>query len=75
MFEDPIVAEVRRVRDELARAFDYDVHRIFADMRQRESEYGDRLVRQPANSRRSQSKSPIEPTATADNPESASAAD
>jgi len=28
MNEDPIVAEVRRVRDKLARQFNYDVHAI-----------------------------------------------
>lgn len=33
---DPIVAEVRRVRDELARKFNYDVHAICEDLRKRE---------------------------------------
>jgi len=37
MNEDPIVEEVRRVRDRLARRFDYDIHAIFADLRVRES--------------------------------------
>lgn len=37
MNEDPIVAEVRRVRDEIARAFDYDIHKMFADLRTREA--------------------------------------
>ena len=36
MNDDPIVAEVRRVRDELARRFNYDVHAIFADLRARQ---------------------------------------
>ena len=36
MNEDPIVAEVRRVRDKLARQFNYDIHAIFADLRARE---------------------------------------
>jgi hypothetical protein len=31
-----MVAEVRRVRDKLARQFDYDIHTIFADLRARE---------------------------------------
>ena len=44
--DDPIVASVRKVRDELAAAFDYDVHAIFADLRRREAGLGDRLVRQ-----------------------------
>ena len=32
MNEDPIVAEVRRIREERASRFDYDVHKIFADL-------------------------------------------
>ena len=33
---DPIVAEVRRVRDELARKFNYDVHAICEDLCRRQ---------------------------------------
>jgi hypothetical protein len=36
MNEDPIVAEVRRAREKLARQFDYNIHAIFADLRKRE---------------------------------------
>jgi hypothetical protein len=46
MNDDPIVASVRKVREELAAAFNYDVHAIFADLRRREADLGDRLVRQ-----------------------------
>ncbi|NOX53632.1 MAG: hypothetical protein GXP27_04190 [Planctomycetes bacterium] len=45
MWEDPIVADVRRVRDELCAKFNYDVKAIFEDMRQRQATVGDRLVR------------------------------
>jgi hypothetical protein len=38
MFDDPIVDEVRRVRDELARKFNYDVHAIFEDLRKRQEQ-------------------------------------
>jgi len=38
MFDDPIVAEVRRVRDELARRFNYDVHAICEDLRKRQGQ-------------------------------------
>jgi hypothetical protein len=38
MFDDPIVAEVRRVRDELARQFNYDVHAMFEDLRKRQGQ-------------------------------------
>ncbi len=45
---DPIVAAVRQIKEQLAAAFDYDVHAIFTDMRKRESQFGGRLVSQPA---------------------------
>ena len=32
MNEDPIVAEVRRIREKRASRFDYDIHKIFADL-------------------------------------------
>lgn len=44
-WEDPIVAEVQRTREELAAKFDFNVSAIFADMRSRQSAAGDRLVR------------------------------
>lgn len=44
MRDDPIVTSVRRVREELAAAFKFDVHAIFEDVRKRESNLGDRLI-------------------------------
>lgn len=38
MFDDPIVAEVRRVRDELARQFNYDIHAMFETWRRRQGQ-------------------------------------
>jgi len=32
MNEDPIVAEVRRIRERRASRFGYDIHKIFADL-------------------------------------------
>jgi hypothetical protein len=43
MKNDPIVQQVRDTKDQLAAAFDYDVARIFADLRSREKLVGDRL--------------------------------
>ena len=51
MLNDPIVQAVRQVREELAAEFGYDVHQIFADMRQREPQFGDRLIQQPITHR------------------------
>ena len=50
MFEDPIVAEVRKTREMLASQFDFDLHAIFEDLRKRQSSLGERLLRTP-NSR------------------------
>jgi hypothetical protein len=47
MTNDPIVDEVRRVRDELAKRFNYDVDAIFADLREKQKNYQDRIVYRP----------------------------
>jgi len=44
MWEDPIVADVRRIREQLSERFDYDVKAIFADLRSRQAALGPRLV-------------------------------
>jgi hypothetical protein len=44
-WEDPIVAEVRRIREELSAKFDFDLAAIFADIRARQASAGDRLIR------------------------------
>jgi hypothetical protein len=44
MWEDSIVADVRRVREELSARFNFDVKAIFADMRNRQRALGGRLV-------------------------------
>jgi len=45
MSEDPIVSEVRQVREQLAREFNFDVHAIFEDLQKRQLLAGPRLVR------------------------------
>ncbi len=45
MWEDPIVLEVRRKREELSAKFNFDVRAIFTDLRQRQTALGSRLVR------------------------------
>lgn len=44
MWEDPIVAEVHRIRRELAEKFNFDVDAIVADIRGRQVALGSRLV-------------------------------
>ena len=54
-WEDPIVADVRRTRENLSAKFDFDVSAIFADLRARQSSAGDRLVRTKRNREAEQS--------------------
>ena len=51
MWEDPIVAEVHRIREKLAAEFDFDVKAIFADLRKRQAASGNRLVPQKKTGR------------------------
>jgi len=63
MSEDPIVAEVRRIRERLAEQFDFDLHAIFVDLRERQRLLGSRLVRHPRRSRAEQTDAPDRGTA------------
>ena len=47
MIPDP-VAEIKRIRHELGAEMDFDVHRLFDDLRQREATSGRNYVRRPA---------------------------
>ena len=44
---DPIIAEVHRVRDANGARFDYDVARIFQDIRERQEKSDRKYVRYP----------------------------
>jgi len=45
MYDDPIVAEIRRFRDEYARRFGYDLEAICRDLREQQQRSGRRVVR------------------------------
>ena len=47
MNHDPIVAEVRAIRDKLAAECGYDVHELFRRIRRRQAESGLEYVRYP----------------------------
>jgi len=44
MREDPIVAEVRAIREQLVAKFDFEVKAIFADLHKRQGSLGGRLI-------------------------------
>ena len=58
MWEDPIVLEVRRIREELASQFDFDVGAIFEDIRKRQVSLGSRLVRREKGDKAEQAAAP-----------------
>ena len=47
MIDDPIVAEVRKARDEYARRFNYDLDAICNDLQQRQTQAGRKVVSFP----------------------------
>ena len=47
MKDDPIVEEVRRIRQEYAAQFNYDLRAMAQDLQKRQQEHSDRLVSFP----------------------------
>ena len=60
-WEDPIVADVRRTREELSEKFAFDLPAIFADLRARQSSVGDRLVKPKSDRAAEQGDAPERP--------------
>ena len=58
MLEDPIVEEVRKIREELARKFDFDISAIVADARKRQDESGRKVISLAAASRPDRTSTP-----------------
>ena len=44
---DPIVADVRKARDEIARRFNYDLRAVFEDAKRRQAASGRKVVSFP----------------------------
>lgn len=47
MLEDPILKEIRRIRQEHSTRFDHDLDRIYQDLKRRQEESGRRYVCYP----------------------------
>jgi hypothetical protein len=62
MFEDPIVAEIRRVRQAHAAQFNNDLDAIVADVQRRERESGRQYVSFPSRRLKSPTKTAPSPT-------------
>ena len=66
-WEDPIVADVRQIRENLSAQFDFDLAAIFADIRTRQASAGDRLVRLEPNHKAEQGDTPEPPIRSVSN--------
>lgn len=53
--DDPIVKEVRKAREQLARKFNFDLHAIFSDIRERQKGLSPLLVSKAKNAKSKQS--------------------
>ncbi len=59
MWQDPIVSEVRQIREQLAaQQHNFDVSKIFAEMRKRQSTLGPRLIRREKQRKAEQPAAP-----------------
>ncbi len=44
MWKDPIVEEIHKIREKMAKEADYDVHQLIANMQKREKESNAKVV-------------------------------
>jgi hypothetical protein len=58
VYRDPVVEEVRRIREGNAARFNYDIDRIAADARKRQGADGRKVISAPAPSRGRRSRKP-----------------
>ena len=58
MWDDPIVSEVRTIREQLSAKFDFEINAIFADLRRRQVALGDRLVHPSKDAEANEVKQP-----------------
>jgi len=58
MWEDPIVAEVRKVREEHSTKFNYDLLAIYRDLKEQEKRSGRTFVSYPSRPCKSVNKAP-----------------
>lgn len=61
MYDDPIVAEIRKIRDSYAKQFNYDLDAIYRDIKAKEKASGLRYVRYPARPCRPRDKGVLPP--------------
>jgi len=61
MWQDEIVEEIHRIREEHAKSFNYDLDAIFADLQKKQAESGREIVSKHLNHRSQQSNKSLYP--------------
>jgi hypothetical protein len=74
MWEDPIVAEIRRIREEYAARFNYDLWAMYEDLKEQERKSGRKFVSYPPRRIPPEDRTANEPAAKAADVEQAPAA-
>jgi hypothetical protein len=64
MKKDPIVEEIHKTREQIAREYDHDVNRILNHLRKKEIENSDRVVYKRDNNEQDNSYQPTSLTST-----------
>jgi len=47
MYEDSVISEVRRIKEEIAAQYGYDVHALAKALREKQGKYGRKVVSLP----------------------------
>ena len=47
MYEDEIIKEIRKNRDEYAKSFDYNLNAIFQDLKRKQTAHSHKIVKLP----------------------------
>ncbi len=45
MIHDPIVEEIHQIREKLSQKFQFDIQKIFEDIKQKENQHPEKLIR------------------------------
>jgi hypothetical protein len=64
MWRDEVLEEIYRIREEHAKAFNYDLKAICDDLRQRQAASGRQIISQPLKQPRQRHNNPVTPNLT-----------
>lgn len=63
MWQDEILEEIHRIREEHAKSFNYDLQAICDDLRKQEATSGRKIISKPLKQRSQRPNNAVQPTA------------